>query len=172
MSNNNEPVDLVELLSSHQFSSRPTVYFSPFENLGDKMGVRRFVVQLMKEGVIATVKRTKLGKTVKIYELVVRVLEDCRAEEVNQSSPDKRYRFDAGEDVMTTVQSAMNRGVDVYSTPLEILARKSRKGQRVITTIDGRFIEKRESRVQQNKPVNAQPQREDDTDWDKVLEEE
>ncbi len=140
VSNSSEPVDLEEFLKTQEFSSRPTVYFSPFEGLGDRMGVHRFVIQLMKEGVIANLKRTKRSKTIKVYELVVRVLEDCRSEEVNQSSVDKRYRFDAGEDVMSTIKSAAKRGVDVYSTPLELVARKSRKGQRVITSIDCTFV--------------------------------
>ena len=140
MSNNNEPVDLEEFLRTQQFSSRPRVYFSPFENLGEKMGVRRFVIQLMKEGVLTFNKQTKEKKDIKVFELVVKVVEDCRAEEVNQSSTDKRYRFDAGEEVMSTIQSGMKRGVDVYSTPLEIIARKSRKGPKVICTIDSKFV--------------------------------
>lgn len=142
MSNSSEPVDLEEFLRTQQFSSRPRVYFSPFENLGEKMGVRRFVIQLMKEGVLTFNKQTKEKKDIKVFELVVKVVEDCRVEEVNQSSADKRYRFDAGEEVMSTIQSGRKRGVDIFSTPLEIITRKSRKGPKIICTVDSKFLEK------------------------------
>jgi hypothetical protein len=141
--NNSEPVDLEEFLRTQQFSSRPRVYFSPFENLGEKMGVRRFVIQLMNEGVVTFNKQTKQKKDIKVFELVVKVIEDCRPEDFNQSSTDKRYRFDAGDDVMCTIQSGVKRGIDVYSTPLEITAKKLRKSSKVICTIDCKFLDKK-----------------------------
>lgn len=163
MSNISEPVDLEEILRTQQFSSRPTVYFSPFENLGDKMGPRRFIVRLMKEGVVPQVKRTKQSKSIKIYELVIKVVEDCRAEEVNQSSTDKRYRFDAGEEVMLTIQTGMKQGVDVYATPLEIISRKTRKGSKVITTIDSKFVGDKGSQPKGSKVPSP---KDDDLDFD------
>ncbi len=139
-SNSSQPVDLDQFLENHEFTGRPTVYFSPFEGVGDKMDVYRFKIQLMKEGVVTNVKMTKRKKTIKVYELVVKVLEDCRSQEVNQTSHDKRYRFDANEEVMSTIKSARKRGVDVYTTPLVLIAKKSRKGSGVITSIDCTFV--------------------------------
>lgn len=162
-SNSSQPVDLDQFLENHEFTGRPTVYFSPFEGVGDGMGVHRFKIQLMKEGVITNLKLTKQKKSIKVYELVVKVLEDCRSTEVNQSSQDKRYRFDANEEVMTTIKSAKKRGVDVYAIPLELVAKKSRKGKGVITSIDCTFIS--DQPPKQKTVVPEKPVSEDDMDF-------
>ena len=137
--NPNEMMDLDTLLDTQQFSSRPRIYFSPFENIGKSAGPHRFVIQLMNEWVKRIDKKTSQGKDNTIYELVVRVAHDTRDGDACQEHPTKCYLFDAAEEVMAVIQQGKKSGLNVFSTPLEITARRKRKGTKNIWTLDCEF---------------------------------
>jgi hypothetical protein len=135
-----KPLDLDTLLDSCEFSSRPSIYFSPYESLPKGMGSYTFTVQLVNQDVFKRAKITKQKKNMTVFEMVVIVQTDCRKDEDNQSCTGKLYLFDANEAVMHAIQAAKRRGVDIYATPMELTTTKTRKGTRVIPSLDCSFL--------------------------------
>jgi hypothetical protein len=142
--NPNEMMDLDKLLDTQQFSSRPRIYFSPFENIGKSPGPHRFAIQLMKEDAKKITKMSKQGKDNPIVELVVRVVDDSRDGDGNQTHPTKCYLFDAGEEIMAVIQQGKKSGINIFATPLAIAARRKRTGTKNIWMLDCEFKVKTE----------------------------
>ena len=131
-------MNLHDTLRNTKFSSRPSIYFSPFEVDKNRALSLNYLLEF-QEGEILTKTVSKRKKKKTYYECVVMVLDDPRQGMqacTNQASPVHHYLYDVDEEGMGKLLSLLNEGVDLIGTPIKVVTSRFRKGSRLLTRID------------------------------------